>query len=445
MKKRIFSLILIFASLCLMVLPLRANAYQISGVDLHCEAAMLVSLDTGDVLFEKNADERMFPASLTKLLTAVVVIEESNDFENDVLTYTKSANNLILGTGSVVLGLKIGEQITVKEALAATLVSSCGDTAYALAEHVGGSKEGFAELMNKKAKEIGLKDSHFKDPVGLHDDEHYTTARDICTLAKYAFSKKFIKDTLSSPSYTLKATNMRGEKTIVTSNLMINPNTSVYYKYAVCGKTGFTDEAGRCLVSVASNKGYNYMAIVLKTATPGGIRYEFLDSADMFRWAFNNFEYKKVFSEKTPVAEAKVEYSLEADHVTVALEDGLEALLPKEADSSTLKIQPRLSSESFKAPIEQGQKMGEADIYYAEQKIGTVNLVATSSVGVSGFLILAGALKSFFTSDIMKFVYIAVALAVIIFTIIVIRLNRGKKHRSRVKYKPLSKKEMEDK
>lgn len=445
MKKRIFSLILIFICLFTLILPMSVSAYQITGVDLHCEAAMLISLDTGDVLFEKNADKRMYPASITKLLTALVVIENANNFETDVLTYTKSANNLILGTGSVVLGLQVGEQMTVKDALAATLISSCGDTAYALAEYIGGSKEGFAELMNKKAQELGLKDSHFTDPVGLHDDNHYTTARDIYVLAKAAYANTFIKECLYKDTrYTLKATNVRAEKTIVPSNMLTNPNTSVYYMPAVWGKTGFTDEAGRCLVSIASNKGYNYMAIVLKTSTPGGVRYEFLDSADMYRWAFNNFEYKKVFYEKTPIDEVKVEQSLEADHVTVALENGFEALLPKEANDSTLKIETRLSAESFKAPIEQGQKLGEADIYYAEQKIGTVNLVATTSVKASGFLTLAAVLVDFFTSTIMKIVYIAIGLAIIIFTLLVIRLNRGRKTRRKVKYKPLSKKEIEE-
>ncbi len=442
MKKRIISLILITFCLLSVLLPLNVSAYQISGVDLHCEAAMLISLDTGDILFEKNADKRMYPASITKLLTALVVIENANNFETDVLTYTNSANNLILGTGSVVLGLQVGEQMTVKDALAATLISSCGDTAYALAEYIGGSKQGFADLMNKKAQELGLKDSHFTDPVGLHDDNHYTTARDIYILAKEAYANDFIKDCLDKDTkYTLKATNVRAEKTIVPSNMLINPNTSVYYRPAVWGKTGFTDQAGRCLVSVASNGGYNYMAIVLKTATPGGVRYEFLDSADMYRWAFNNFEYKKVFSAKTPVAEAKVELSLEADHVTAALEDGLEALLPKAADSSTLKIEPRLSSESFRAPIEQGQKLGEADIYYAEQKIGTVNLVATTSVKESTFLLIVEGLKNFFTSTFMKIVYIALALAIIVFALIVIKLNSNRNKRRRVKYKPMRKNE----
>jgi len=154
---------------------------------------MLASLDTGDVLFIKNAQKRMYPASITTLLTAVVIIENAEDFENGTITYTKSANNLILGTGSVVLGLKVGEEITIKDAVAATLVSSCGDAAYALAEHIGGSKEGFAELMNQKAQELGLTGSHFTNPIGLHDEAHYSTAEDVYNLAKYAFSNEFIK------------------------------------------------------------------------------------------------------------------------------------------------------------------------------------------------------------------------------------------------------------
>ena len=271
----------LFIAALLMICPLAASAVSVSA-----ESAVLINGESGEILYSKNADERRGPASTTKIMTALVAIE------NCPIGKMVAVSPEAVGVEGSSVYLKANEKISMESLLYALLLSSANDAAAAIAYEVAGGIPEFAELMNEKAAEIGLTDSNFTNPIGLHEDEHYSTGKDIYTLSKYAFSNDFIKQCLSGSTYTLNATNMRGEKTIVSSNLMINPNTSVYYKYAVCGKTGFTDQAGRCLVSIASNKGYNYIAIVLGTETPGGVRYEFIDSANMFRWAFNNFEYK---------------------------------------------------------------------------------------------------------------------------------------------------------
>ena len=148
MKKKIFALILIF----LFIFAIPAQAYQINEYELHHEAGMLISMDTGDVLYSKNADERMYPASITKLMSAVVMLENIDDLENEFITYTKTANDLILGTGSAIYngdGLKVGEKMRASDALAALLISSSGDVAYAIAEHGGGTFDGFVDMMNE--------------------------------------------------------------------------------------------------------------------------------------------------------------------------------------------------------------------------------------------------------------------------------------------------------
>ncbi len=444
MKKKIIPLILIFTLLFALCFSVPTNAYQINDYKMYHEAGMMVYLDTGTVIYEKNADKKMYPASITKLMTAIVMVESISDMESATLPYTEYANNLILGTGSVVLGLKVGEQITAKDALAALLVSSCGDVAYAIAEYVGGSNEGFVKMMNEKAKELGLNDTNFVNPVGLHDDQHYTTARDIYKMAVAAFKYDIIKEFASKSRATLSATNMAGERTIVTSNLLLNPNAVGYYAYADAGKTGYTSKAGRCVVSTASYKGYEYLAVVLNADTSDGVRHDFGDIANMFRWAFNNFEYKSVFDSTTPVTEAPLTLSQEFDHLPICFEGGLKAILPKNADASTINYKIHLSQKSYEAPIKKGAVVGTADIYYAEEKIGTLNLVAGQTIDSSPMLVFLEAAKGFLTSSFMKLLYIIIAVVIVIFICAIIILNRGKKKQRRVKYIPLSKNERQD-
>ncbi len=443
MKKFLFCAVSVL--LCL-IFTLPASAYQITEYEMHHEAGMVVFLDkTGDVvLYEKNADQKMFPASITTLMTALVVADSIPDLENTKITYSNNANNLILGTGAVVLNLKIGEEISAKDALAAVLVASCGDAAYALAEHIGGSKDGFATLMNQKAAELGLTGSNFTNPIGLHDDNHYSTARDIYKLASVAFKNETIKNICSVTHYKIAATNMTGERTIVTSNMMLNATTNVYYKYADAGKTGFTDKAGRCVVSTGSYRGYTYMVVVLKAATTGGVRNDFKDAANMFRWAFNNFEYKSVFDTSMPVTEAKVKLARDTDFVPVCFESGFEALLPKDANASTLVFDVKLNKEEFTAPLDKGEVLGTADIYYAEEKIGSLNLVAGQSVKGDFWLTLFDLTGRFFASPFMLVVYCVLGLCAIVGAIWVITLNKGKKKRRKVRYIPLSKEKYND-
>ncbi len=443
MKKFVFCAVSVI--LCL-IFAFPANAYQITQYEMHHEAGMVIFLDNEQdvTIYEKNADKKMYPAAITRLMTAIILIENVSDLENTKLVYTEYANNLILGTGSAVLGLKVGEEISAKDALAAMLVSSSGDVGYAIAEYVGGSKEGFAKLMNQKAAELGLENTHFVDPIGLHDDNHYTTARDIYKLASVAFDNKVIKDLCSVTYYKVAATNMSDERSVITSNMMLNASTNVYYKYADAGKTGYTEKAGRCIVTTGTYNGYEYMVIVLNAKTPGGVRNDFKDAANMFRWAFNNFEYKMVFEPNTPVTEAKIKLARDTDFLPICFENGLEALLPKNANASTLDFEIHLNKAEFSAPVKKGEVVGTADIYYAEEKIGTVNLVAGQTIKASFWLTVFDFATNFFTSPFMIVIYCILGIALVVFGCWISALNKGKKKRRKVRYIPLSKEKYND-
>ena len=356
------------------------------------------------------------------------------------IAMTKEVQQLILGTGSAVSNFQIGEEITQLDLVYTVLMSSFGDCAYLAAIYYGGSVEGFVAQMNEKAAELGLKGTHYSNPVGLHEVENYTTARDVYTLMSYALKNETFKTVCGASRYTVEATNMSSKRTLSTTNFLLDNTTNYYYQYAKGGKTGYTDEAGRCLVSFASYNGYNYMCVLMNCPPNADKRYEFIESAELYRWAFNNFSFKEVANSTDPVCEMPVELSLDTDFVSLYFEKPFITVLPNEADDSTIVVKPHLKSESADAPVKKGEVLGTADIIYAEQVIGTVNLVAGDSVKESKLLIALKYVKSFFGSIYMKVVYVLIALAVVIFILMVIRLNIARIRKRRVKYIPYGKK-----
>ncbi len=436
-------LILAFSVFCVPV-----GAYQLSGFEVRAEGVLLASLDTGDILYTKNADKKLYPASLTKIMTALLVIEKTSDLDSEIITISESSIKALEGTDSSIGGLKAGEQITARQALYFLLMSSANECANAIAEHYGGSIYDFVGMMNTRADELGMTDTHFANAHGLHDVEHYTTVNDIYTLVKHALSFDVFKEVTSTTRYKMPATNMQQARTLVTTNFLQDKNnamaSSYYYKYASGVKTGYTDEAGRCLVSTASKDGYNYVCILMKStvydAARNKVRYEFPDSIALYDWAFKNFEYKTVVDAETPVAEAKVELCWDNDHVSLLLEGGLSAILPKEADSSTVQIKANPYKDSFDAPIKKGEVLGTADIVYAGETLGTVNLVAADSREANFVLKALRWLKNAFTSTAFKLIVAIIVLIIVGFILTVVFMNRGRKKRKRRRgYKGYSK------
>lgn len=424
-------IILIFTTLSL---PL--SAYEIEGYTMHHEAGMMICLDSerGDtVVYEKNADRRIYPASITKLMTALVMVENIPDLDSATVTFSAEAAAMLESTGSAVLGLGIGETLSARDALAALLIKSSGDVAYAIAEQVGESNEGFAELMNQKAAELGLKDTHFINPVGLHDDEHYSTARELYIIAREAFKVPVIKELCSTSKYIVDATDRSDERVIYTTNRLIDPSSDEYYDRVIGGKTGFTEPAGRCLLTIGEKDGYEYMTIVLNTTPLYENRNEFKDTANMYRWAFESFEYKTVVKPYTEVTELPVDLAGEVENVSVCFDGkGLELLLPSDTDLSKVEYELHLTAESYTAPVEKNTPAGTADIYYEGEKLGTLDLVIAESVGADSAEVFIRNLKTFVTSPFMIAVYCILGILIIsFFTLVAVLRAQARKRRRR--------------
>lgn len=233
MPKRIFSIIFSVILIFTFIFPtVTVSAFEATGVDISAKAGMLVSLDTGEILYENNINEKVYPASITKIMTGILMLESEKYNPDAKIAMTREALDLVLGTGSVVSNLKEGEEITQRDLIHYVLMASSGDTTYLAATYYGGSVEAFVDLMNNKAAELGLSGTHYANPVGLHDEENYTTVHDIYTLTKYALKNEEFKEITSTPRYTVAATNMSGERTLTTTNFLQNTNTNYYYQYA---------------------------------------------------------------------------------------------------------------------------------------------------------------------------------------------------------------------
>ncbi len=435
MAKKIFSAFFIFLLVFVAVFtPITSYAYEPTGIDLTAKAGMLVSLDTGEILFEKNIDEKVYPASITKIMTALIMLE-SDKFDPDAkVKINQACLDKVLGTGLSVSLLEEGEEITQLDLLYTVLLSSYGDCTYLAAEIFGGDYDNFVKMMNDKVKELGLTGTHYSNPVGLHEEETYTTARDTYILTKHALKHELFKTVTSQSRYhfeTAKGT----ERNLSTTNFLLDKNTNYWYQYAGGVKTGFTDAAGRCLVSTASYNNYNYMCILFGCTNSTQRRYDFLETKELYRWAFNNFSYKEVANSDEPVSEIPVDLSSETDFVSLYFKEPFVTILPNGADQSTLVPKTKLIAESVDAPIKKGDVLGKAEIYYAEKLIGEVDLVAGNNVERNDILAIIRSIKNFFASDYMKIVYIVLGLIVAIFILGCIILNLPKKKR-KVKYKP---------
>ena len=430
MLKKVFCALLI---ICLIFTPvLTVNAYEPTGIEISANAAMLVSMDTDEVLYEKNADTRVYPASITKIMTTLLILESDKYNPDAKIAMTEEALDLISGTGSSVSLFNAGVEFTQLDLVYMVLMSSYGDCALLAADYYGGSVENFVAMMNTRANELGLTGTHYENPIGLHHEQNYTTARDTYTLTKFALQNETFKEVCESTRHTVNSS--AGTRVLSTTNFLQDNTTNYYYQYAKGVKTGFTDEAGRCLVSTASYNGYNYMCIVF--GCPPNAKNHFTESKELYRWAFNNFEFKTVADVTTPVAEIAVEKSFDTDFVSLYVEKSFTSVLPKDANDSTISIVPKPTADTVSAPIKKGQVLGTADIIYAEKVIGIVNLVSNENIEQSFILNTLDIVGNFLTSSYMIVVYVLIGVIILIFIIAIIKMNSKKSKKRKIRYKP---------
>ena len=427
----------LFITLSLVVasvfLPTSAQAYTISGFDIKSRNAVFASLDNGSVMYSKDADKKAYPASLTKVMTAIVSMENCDDLDAKI-TVPEDAISSLIGTGTTMGGLEEGEQISVRDLLKMLLVCSAADAANTLAKHFGGGNiQKFVDMMNAKAKSLKMDNTHFMNPHGLHDDNHYSTANDLLKMALYAYDIPGFMDICEEYVSTIPATNKTEQRTIVTTNYMINPNTDCYYKYARGIKTGFTTPAGRCLISTASKDGYNYICVLLGAEDTDNLadRNEFNDATNLFKWAFENFEHRQIVDSKKIVCEIPLRFAWDSDFLQLYPENNVYAVVPKNISDESLTYDTIFGSDRVNAPIKAGEVVGYARIICAGEEVGTVNLVAKDDVGINYLMFFKQVVDSLISSLAFKILLGGLLIAIVMLIVSNIAYKNKKHTRAR--------------
>lgn len=345
LKKHILTIIFII------LISLQTFSFA-SEVSITAKSAILVEGSTGRIIYEKNSTKRMYPASTTKIMTAIVVLE--NCKLDDIVTVNASALEGI-PSGYVTCDLHPGEELTVNDLLYALMVKSGNDVACVLAEHVAGSVEAFADMMNKKAEEIGCTGTHFVNPNGIHDDAHYTTAYDLYLMAKYGMQNETFRTLVSTTSYTLPATNKHPEadRSFSNSNELLNKNSrNYYYSNAIGIKTGTTSQAGDCLVAQSSRDGLDFISVVLDSGTTSdGLSGRFMDTKELFDYAYDNFTLTKVTEENSLIDTIEIENATkETKNLDLLIDKEITIINKKDLNVDQIIPEIKLN-ENLEAPI----------------------------------------------------------------------------------------------
>ena len=238
-----------------------ASTADIRQPEVAAEGAVLLNAATGEVLYGKNQDQQFYPASITKVMTALVVLEHCN--LNETVTFSETATTN-LESGAVALGVSAGDQLTVEQSLYGLLLKSANEIGNGLAEHVSGSVSAFADLMNAKAKELGCKNTHFANPHGLNNENHKTTPYDMALILRAAVANDTFRKIDTTTSYQFPPIKNAAARTITMGHKMMYKTDSRYYEGIIGGKTGYTSKAGNTLVTAVERDGVRLIAVVMK-------------------------------------------------------------------------------------------------------------------------------------------------------------------------------------
>ncbi|MCL2341747.1 MAG: D-alanyl-D-alanine carboxypeptidase [Firmicutes bacterium] len=333
--------------------PYYTSADEQAFPQVNAQSAILMDVATGKTLYEKDSHSKMYPASITKVMTAIVVLE--NCKLDDVATVSNNAVSS-LDSGYVTAGLQEGEELTTLQLLNMLLIASANDAAIVLAEHVSGNVQDFSALMNKKAKDLGCTGTNFVNPDGVHDENHYSTAYDLALIGRYAMQNDTFRSIVSNTSYTLPPTNKTSkERTFTTTNALLTTSSPYYYKYATGIKTGSTTPAGECLLASGSSNEFGLISVILN-AKNSNVR--FADTAILFNYAYSTYSLKKVAVQNQIIQTLNIKGATSSTKkLDILLQNDITAVINNSNISDNFMPEIKLN-DNLKAPISKGDVVG---------------------------------------------------------------------------------------
>lgn len=422
-KSRILSFLLMI-TLCTGILSPSVCAAA-APPNVKSAAVYLVDQDTGYVYFSQNADMKVYPASLTKIMTAMVVIEavEAGEVTMDDMVTAQPGYAFDLEDDGSTASIVEGETMSLRDLLYCTMVVSANEACNIMAIYLCGSTDAFVERMNQTAQALGCTGTHFTNTHGLPNENHYTTAQDMALIARKAMEYEDFVTICDTARYTIQATNRSNVRDLTNTNGLISADSiykGFYYEPAIGIKTGYTSSAGYCLVSSAKKDGISLLCVVMggkmeETATGFTDYSNYTDSTHMYDWVFNNYTRQDVITATDLLTEIPVRLGSDADTVALRAENAISAVLPNDLDLASLEKTVTIYDEQggCQAPINEGDVLGKITISMDGVVYGSANLVANRSVSLS-YLQSMGAT----VANTLKNTWVRVALAVILCVII---------------------------
>jgi D-alanyl-D-alanine carboxypeptidase (penicillin-binding protein 5/6) len=386
-----------------------------STVKLNSKSAIVIDANTGNILFNKNMNKKIYPASCTKVLTAIVAIENSN--LDDTLTVSQHATDLAYNSSHI--ALQPGEKLSMEQALYGLLMCSANDCAITIAENVGGSTEKFADMMNKKAKELGCTDSHFVNPNGLYNKNHYTTAHDLAVIMNYCVKNKIFERIDTSWRYKMNKTNKSKKRDLWNGHYMIVHK--YYYLYGIVGgKNGYIDESRFNLITHYQKDGQDLIIVDARTDSAG----EYCrDTQKLIKLIRSSYSAVKIDSSKIDVSNVTVKNSNKhgSMHVKGKLSSVMYAEIPAGYSAGDLKYD-FVSATGLKDHIGKGEVIGTETAKLNGAVVGTAVVTAAES---AGYLFTVG--------HIVGVLGAAALIIIVLFAVLAVRTRRARKRRSRAR------------
>ena len=349
----------------------------ISEPNINAESALLIDNKTNKVLYSKDMNRKMFPASTTKILTAILVLENHSLDEKVTASYNAV---MTIPSGYSTASIQIDEVLTVEQLLELLLVHSANDAANVLAEYTGGSIDSFVAMMNTKINELGLSDTHFTNPYGLQDNNHYTTAHDLAIIMQYCLKNDDFRKIAGQASCAIPSTNKSEPRKYSSTNELLIAGNSNYYPNLIAGKTGYTSEAGECLVSAAYNDNLELVGVILNSNS------RFKDTRSLYNYGYTNFSIKNIVNEKDIITNVEVKNATkDTKNLNLLVSEDIPVLANNSDDLSKIEPQITLNSD-IKAPIEDGQVLGKVS-YSVNGITYSTDLIAANNVEKSNFVL----------------------------------------------------------
>ena len=407
--------------------------------DVHCDCIYMVNLDTGMVVYEKNADKIKYPASLTKMMTCLIALEYYSDpaaeyvtISNAVMTDKTLINNGVWSNGQLVEG----ERVTLKDLLYCALLPSDNYAALAIAYYVAKEKGGtddvqwFINKMNEKAKELGCENTLFMNPHGLFHEHHYSTAKDLFLIAQYAMNIPYFAEIVNTTVYLRGQTNMHPTYSdgkdycrLENTNMMLSTAYEEYYYQYVKGiKTGFIGKSSHNFASYATKDGYSYIIIALDDGATKNkdTNYAMLDCKSLFHWAFTNLSLKEVVKSNTAVATVNIELAWSRDTIELYPAESFTTLMLSNIQSTSIMVRTDLP-DTIQAPVKKGDVLGTAQLVYGSEVIGTIDLVAGETVQRSELLYVFSLISNMFGSTVfivLLVILVLIAVAYVVYSLL---------------------------